>query len=159
MNEFIPARALAVAVREMRWITREGAKVDRVACPWLIRRFVDPDAEFVYVPKEMVFDEAKRLNATPFDVEGAELGHRGMDCSFETIVKKYGLKDPALLELAKIVHGADTRDPNPVAQAAGLKAIADGMALTTPDDQQKLDKAFPIYDALYAWCQKTVAAR
>lgn len=143
----------------MRWITREGAKVDRVACPWLIRKFLDPDAEFLFVPREIVLEEAKRLNATPFDVEGVDLGHHGPDCSFETIIKRYGLRDPALLELARIVHGADTRDPNPVPQAMGLKAIADGMALTTPDDNEKLAKAFPIYDALYAWCQKAVAAR
>ncbi len=159
MNGFIGARAFALGGGTVRWITREGAKVDRVACPWLIRKFVDAHAEFIFVPKEMVHDEAKRLNATPFDVEGVELGHRGMDCSFESIIKKYGLMDPALLELAKIVHGADTRDPNPVPQAPGLKAIADGMALTTPDDAEKLEKSFPIYDALYAWCEKHVAAR
>jgi len=107
----------------VRWIPREGAKVDRVACPWLIRKFVDPD------------------------------------CSFESIVKTYKLTDPALLELAKIVHGADTREPDPVPQAAGLRAIAEGMALTIPDDHEKLAKAFPVYDALYAWCQKATAAR
>lgn len=143
----------------MKWITREGAKVDRVACPWLIRKFVDPEAEFVFVPRETVLDEAKRIGATPFDVEGVELGHHGPDCSFESIVTKYRLTDPALLELARIVHGADTKEPNPVPQAMGLKAIAEGMALTVRDDHEKLAKEFPIYDALYAWCQQRVAAR
>ena len=143
----------------MKWITREGAKVDRVACPWLLRRFVDPEAEFVFVPREKVLDEAKRLGATPFDVEGVELGHHGPDCSFESIVKTYRLTDPALLELAKIVHGADTKEPDPVPQAMGLRAIAEGMALTIRDDHEKLAKASPVYDALYAWCQQRVAAR
>ncbi|MBI4416939.1 MAG: chromate resistance protein [Euryarchaeota archaeon] len=141
----------------MRWITREGAKVDRVACPWLIQRFIDPQAEFYYVPKDKVFEEARRLGATPFDVEGADLGHHGPDCSFETIIKRYGLTDPALHRLAKIVHGADTKDPNPVPEASGLRAIAEGMALTVADDREKLAQAFPIYDALYAWCKASPA--
>ncbi|HEV8594756.1 MAG TPA: chromate resistance protein ChrB domain-containing protein [Thermoplasmata archaeon] len=143
----------------MKWITRAGAKVDRVACPWLILRFIDMEAEFVFVPKERVLEEAERLDAVPFDVEGVELGHHGPDCSFESIVKKYNLTDPALLELAKIVHGADTDDPNPVPQAAGLRAIAEGMARSVPDDREKLSLSFPIYDALYAWCEDLVAAR
>jgi len=142
----------------MKWITREGAKVDRVACPWLIRKFIDPQAEFVFVPREKVLEVANEIGATPFDVEGVELGHHGPDCSFESIVKKYGLKDPALLALAKIVHGADTRDPAPVPQAAGLKAIAEGVAMTVPDDHEKLARSFVIYDALYAWCQRALAA-
>lgn len=143
----------------MKWITRAGAKVDRVACPWLIRRFIDMEAEFVFVPREKVVEEAERLDAIPFDVEGVELGHHGTDCSFESIIKKYNLADPALGELAKIVHGADTSDPAPVPQAAGLRAIAEGMALSVPDDHEKLVRSFPIYDALYAWCQDAVAAR
>lgn len=143
----------------MRWITRAGAKVDRVACPWLIRRFIDMEAEFLFVPKERVLEEAERLDAIPFDVEGVELGHQGPDCSFESIIKKYNLTDPALLELAKIVHGADTQDPNPVPEAAGLRAIAEGMARSIPDDREKLARAFPMYDALYAWCEGVVAAR
>jgi hypothetical protein len=143
----------------MQWITRSGAKVDRVACPWLIRKFIDPHAEFVYVPRERVLEEAKRLGATPFDVEGVDLGHHGPDCSFETIVKRYKLTDPALLRLAQIVHGADTADPNPVPEAPGLRAIAEGMALTTPDDHAKIAQEFPMYDALYAYCQRAVAAR
>jgi len=142
----------------MKWITREGAKVDRVACPWLIRKFIDPQAEFVFVPREKVLEVANEIGATPFDVEGVELGHHGPDCSFESIVKKYGLKDPALLALAKIVHGADTRDPAPVPQAAGLKAIAEGVAMTVPDDHEKLARSFVICDALYAWCQRALAA-
>jgi len=141
----------------MKWITRSGAKVDRVACPWLIRRFIDMEAEFLFVPKEKVREEAKLRDAIPFDVDGVELGHHGADCSFESIVKKYRLTDPALLELAKIVHGADTQDPTPVPASAGLRAIAEGMALTVPDDREKLAKAFPVYDALYAWCQARAA--
>ena len=143
----------------MKWITREGAKVDRVACPGLISKFIDSDGEFIFVPRDRVLEEAKRRNATPFDAEGVDQGHHGPDCSFETIVKRYNLTDPALHELAKIVHGADTADPHPVLQAAGPRAIAEGMARTTPDDHEKLAKAFPVYDALYAWCQKSLAAR
>ena len=142
-----------------KWITRQGAKVDRVACPWLIRKYVDPSAEFIFVPKDRVHSEAARLGAIPFDAEGVDLGHHGNDCSFETIIKRHGLTDPALLELAKIVHGADVKDPNAVPQAAGLLAIAEGMAATVQDDHEKLAKGFPIYDALYAWCQAKVAAR
>jgi len=141
------------------WITRQGAKVDRVACPWLIRKYVDPSAEFIFVPKDRVLSEAARLGAIPFDAEGVDLGHHGNDCSFETIIKRHGLTDPALLELAKIVHGADVKDQNAVPQAAGLRAIAEGMAATVPDDHEKLESAFPIYDALYAWCETKVAAR
>ncbi len=142
-----------------RWITRQGAKVDRVACPWLIRKFIDPAAEFHFVPRDRVLAEAERLGATPFDAEGVDFGHHGDDCSFETIIKRHKLADPALLELAKIVHGADVKDPHPVPQAAGLLAIAEGMAATVPDDHEKLEKGFPIYDALYAWCQAKVAPR
>lgn len=133
--------------------------MDRVACPWLIRRFLDPEAEFYFVPRDQVLAEAARLDAIPFDVEGVDLGHHGNDCSFETIIKRHRLTDAALAELAKIVHGADMQDPNPVPQAAGLRAIAEGMAATIGDDHVKLAKGFPVYDALYAWCEAKVAAR
>ena len=142
-----------------KWITRQGAKVDRVASPWLVRKFIDPGAEFYFVPKDRVLAEAARLGAIPFDAEGVDLGHHGNDCSFETIIKRHGLTDPALLEMAKIVHGADVKDPHPVPQAAGLLAIAEGMAAIVLDDHEKLEKGFPIYDALYAWCQAKVAPR
>jgi hypothetical protein len=143
----------------MRWVTRKNAAVDRIACPWLIRRFVDPDAEFLYVePKEidrLVRDEG----ATPFDVEGAELGHVDGRCSFESILVKYGLDDPALRRLGDIVHGADiesTRDRTP--EAWGLKAIALGFRKLYGDrDHEKLQAQVLMYDALYAWCQERVS--
>lgn len=133
--------------------------MDRVACPWLIRRFLDSDAEFYFVPREQVIPEAARLGAIPFDAEGVEFGHHGNDCSFETIIKRRGLTDPALLELAKIVHGTDMKDPRAVPEAAGLLAIAEGMTASIADDHEKLVKGFPIYDALYAWCKAKVAVR
>lgn len=143
----------------MRWITREKVKVDRVACPWLLEKFVDPQAEFFFVPREKVADEAKRLGATPFDVEGCELGHHGLECSFETIVKKYCLGgDPALRLLAKIVNGADTDNElwhQP--EGAGLQAIAEGFRhLGLKDDHEILEKEWIVYDALYAYCQEMV---
>jgi hypothetical protein len=143
----------------MRWITREKVKVDRVACPWLLKKFVDPQAEFFFVPRDKVAEEAKRLGATPFDVEGCELGHQGLECSFETIVKKYGLeKDPAMRLLAKIVNGADTDNElwhQP--EGAGLEAIAEGFRhLGFKDDHEILEKEWIVYDALYAYCKEMV---
>ena len=143
----------------MRWITREKVKVDRVACPWLIKHFIDRDAEFVFVPKERVAEEAKRLGATPFDVESCELGHVGLECSFETIVKKYGLdKDPAMRLLAKIVNGADTDNELwHQAEGPGLEAIAEGFRhLGLKDDHEVLAKEWIVYDALYAYCKEMV---
>lgn len=159
MSAFIARGRVRTRGGDVKWITRTGAKVDRVACPWLIRKFIDMEAEFVFVPREKVLEEAKLRDAIPFDVEGVELGHHGSDCSFESIILKYKLADPALLELAKIVHGADVDDPDAVPQAAGLRAIAEGMVRTIPDDREKLEKAFPLYDALYVWCEAAVAAR
>lgn len=143
----------------MRWITREKVKVDRVACPWLIHHFIDSQAEFFFVPREKVADEAKRLGATPFDVENCELGHHGQECSFETIVKKYGLeKDPALRLLAKIVNGADTDNELwHQAEGPGLQAIAEGFRhLGLEDDHAILEKEWIVYDALYAYCKEMV---
>jgi hypothetical protein len=145
----------------MKWVTREDAKVDRIACPWLIRRFVDPDAEFLFVPTSEVTKVAEREGAIPFDVNGAELGHVDGRCSFESIVLKYNLSgDPALLALAGIVHAADVAaDLHTRAEGPGLKAIAHGFSLLLGhDDARKIELESPLYDALYAWCQKQVLA-
>jgi hypothetical protein len=139
----------------MKWITRENAAVDRVACPWLIRRFIDPGAEILYVPTDRVHELAGSNGAIPFDVEGAELGHVGGRCSFESILVKYQIDDPALTTMAKIVHGADiAADEQLTAEAAGLRALAQGFRLLHgTDDARKLELSSPMYDALYAYCQ------
>ena len=143
----------------MIWITREKVKVDRVACPWLIRTFVDKDAEFLFVPADNVLSEAERLGAVPYDVPGVELGHHGKECSFEAIVKKYGMgNDPALALLARIVNGADT-DNSLYGQpeGAGLAAIAEGFRhLGYPDDHAVNAAERIVYDALYAYCREMV---
>lgn len=141
----------------MKWITRAHVKVDRVACPWLLKKFVDKDAEFYFVPAEKVMDEAKRLGATPFDVKDAELGHHGKECSFEAILKKYNLaRDPALALLGKIVNGADTDNTlwhQP--EGAGLKAVAEGFRHLGYQDDHEINSAeWIVYDALYAYCQE-----
>jgi len=143
----------------MKWITREKVKVDRVACPWLIRKFVDQDAEFHFVPADKVLEEAEHLGATPFDVKGVELGHHGKECSFEAILKKYDLAgDSALVLLAKIVNGADTDNTlwhQP--EGAGLEAIAEGFRhLGFKDDHEIHAAEWIVYDALYAYCQEMV---
>lgn len=143
----------------MKWITREHVKVDRVACPWLIRRFVDPEAEFLFVPADSVLRVAADTGATPFDVGGVELGHHGKECSFEAIVKKYDLgRDPALAQLARIVNGADTDNTLwNQAESAGLKAIAEGFRhLGLRDDHEILAAESVVYDALYAYCREAV---
>jgi hypothetical protein len=131
--------------------------VDRVACPWLINRFVDSDAEFLFVPASQIQKVVEEEGAIPFDAPGVELGHREGKCSFETIMEKYGLKEKALLRLAKIVHGADTNDPGSDPIAAGLEAIAVGYSLRFPDDQENLAQQFEVYDSLYAWCRLQTA--
>lgn len=143
----------------MKWVTREHAKVDRIACPWLIRNFVDKDAEFIFVPAEKVMQIAKEKNATPFDVPNVELGHYGEECSFDAIVKKYGLekKDPALVQLARIVRGADTPNRTLTPQSEGLVAIAMGFAATSKDDFDNMTKQFPVYDALYTFCKASLS--
>ncbi|MBI5722908.1 MAG: chromate resistance protein [Planctomycetes bacterium] len=143
----------------MKWITRENVKVDRVACPWLICRFIDPQAEFLFVPAEEVTATAQRQQAIPYDVKGVELGHHGQECSFEAIVKKYGLaKDPALVLLARIVNGADTDNSlwhQP--EGPGLNAIAEGFRHMGFKNDLELNRAeWIVYDALYAYCQKMV---
>jgi hypothetical protein len=142
----------------MKWVTRKNANVDRIACPWLIKRFIDPDAEFSYVGRDDVMRFAKSENAIPYDVPGVELGHVDGRCSFESILMKYNLADPALQLLGRIVHGADVpEDISIEPEAAGLRAIAHGFAsIHQAEDHKKLALETPMYDALYVWCQNRV---
>ena len=137
----------------MKWVTREKAKVDRIACPWLIRKFVDNRPEFLFVPADKVSEVAKERNAIPFDIPNVELGHHADKCSFDAIIEKYNLKDPALLELAKIVRAADTDNKELALESIGLEAIAEGFRHITKDDFDNMSKQFYVYDALYAYCQ------
>ena len=142
----------------MKWVTRSHVHVDRVACPWLITRFIDNEAEFLFVPKSEIDRVVKETGAIPFDTPGVELGHHEGRCSFESIIQKYDLKDPGLLKLARIVHCADVSediDKDPLAR--GLEAIASGYSLRYPDDEENLSYQFEVYDALYAWCRLQVA--
>ena len=138
----------------MKWVTRERPKVDRVACPWLIKRFVDPEAEFLYVPPDQVLAVAAREGAIPFDVPNVELGHHDGECSFDAIIKKYQLEDPALLRLAPIVRGADTDAKDLTPESRGLEAIAEGFRLAFSDDHELLERELSVYDALYAYCSQ-----
>ena len=143
----------------MKWVTRENPTTDRIACPWLIRKFIDPAAEIVYVPRDEVLGYAEREGAISFDAPGAKYTHRDGKCSFETLIDEYGITDPAIAVLARVVHGADVaedRDATP--QSRGLEAIADGFALLDLDDQRQLELELPVYDALYAWARQQVAA-
>ena|SRR2546423_6871932 len=137
----------------MKWITRERPKIDRIACPWLIKNFVDEKAEFIYVPKEEVFDKAKQLNAVPYDIPGAEYSHYEGECTFDYIIKKHELKEPALLQLAAIVRGADTDHFDLAPQSAGLWAISAGLSFNYKDDLEMLQTGMKIYDALYSWAK------
>ena len=142
----------------MLWVTRSHVHVDRVACPWLIKRFVDSRAEFLFVPKSQIDVVARQTGAIPFDAPGVELGHHEGQCSFETILIKYGLTDPALARLAAIIHSADIGDDlgkNDI--APGLEAIATGFGLVFANDQDNLDVQFYVYEALYAWCRLQAA--
>ena len=136
----------------MKWVTRSRPKVDRVACPWLIRRFVDRDAQFLYVAADQVAAVAERDGAIPYDVPGAELGHHGDECSFDAIVRKYGISDPAILNLALIVRGADTAAKDLTPESRGLEAIAEGFRRVFADDHELLEREMSVYDALYAYC-------
>jgi hypothetical protein len=140
----------------MKWVTRERPKVDRIACPWLIRRFVDQEAEFLYVPSDQVMTVAEQEGATPFDVPGVELGHQGEDCSFDAILHRYDLADPALKHLSLIVRGADTDAKDLTPESRGLEAIAEGFRLAYRDDLEQLTAELPVYDALYAYCRRRV---
>ncbi len=142
----------------MKWVTRSHVHVDRVACPWLIVRIVDSEAEFLFVPKSEIDRVVKETGAIPFDAPGVELGHHDRRCSFKSIMLKYHLNEPGLVRLAQIVHSADTSDDeykDPI--AAGLEAIASGYSLRYPDDLENLDHQFEVYDVLYAWCRLQVA--
>ena len=142
----------------MKWVTRSHVHVDRVACPWLITRFIDNEAEFLFVPAGEIKRVVEQTDAIPFDAPGVELGHVDGRCSFDSIILKYGLKEPGLLRLAKIVHAADISeqlDSDPIAR--GLEAIATGYSLRYPEDEENLSRQFEVYDALYAWCRLEVA--
>jgi len=133
----------------MKWVTREFVHVDRTACPWLIKRFVDPKAEFIFVPTERVQEVAKKENAIPYDVQGVELGHHGEKCSFDSIIEKYKVKDPSVLEVAKIVRAADTGKMEATPEAIGLEAVMSGISIVAKDDREAIAKASIVYDALY----------
>lgn len=144
----------------MKWVTRSHVHVDRVACPWLISRFIDSEAQFLFVPKNEIARVAAENDAIPFDAPGVELGHHEGRCSFEAILLKYELKDPGLLRLAQIVHAADVAediDQDPIAR--GLEALATGYSLRFPDDLENLERQFEVYDSLYAWCRLQAACK
>jgi hypothetical protein len=141
----------------VKWVTRERPRVDRIACPWLIKRFVDEQAEFLYAPGDLVMATAEREGAIPFDAPGVELGHHGEECSFDAIIRKYDLSDPALAQLALIVRGADTAAKDLTPESRGLEAIATGFHLAYQDDHEQLEHELPVYDALYAYCRQRVA--
>jgi hypothetical protein len=142
----------------MKWVTREHPRTDRIACPWLIRRFIDAEAEIVYVPPDEVLACAEREGATSFDAPGATYGHRNEKCSFETLVEDFRIDDPAVALVARVVHGADVaEDRGATPESAGLLAIADGFALLGLDDQRQLALELPLYDALYAWAKHQTA--
>ena len=145
----------------MKWVTRARPQVDRIACPWLLKRFVDQDAEFLYAPRDEVMAVAQREGATPFDVPDVELGHHADECSFDAIVARYGLasKDPALARLALIVRGADTQQHDLTPESRGLLAIAQGFSAAYADDHEQLAAELPVYDALYAWCRNQTRSR
>lgn len=138
----------------MKWVTREGAKTDRVACPWLITRFIDREAEFIFVPRDQVLAIAARVSGKSFDAPDADYTHRGDRCTFEVLIEDFDLRDPALTRLARIVHGADIDGEVGICpESSGLLAVALGFVRTTPDDHEKLRLQFPLYDALYAYCR------
>lgn len=135
------------------WVTRERPKVDRIACPWLIRRFIDPFAVFHFVAADWVIDVARETGWIPFDVDGVHYSHRGEECTFDTMIREFGISHPALLHLARIVRAADTGRPELEPRAAGLLALALGLSAIEPDDLVQLDAGIGIYDALYGWCR------
>jgi len=137
----------------MKWVTRERPKIDRIACPWLIARFIDKTPEFLFVPTEQVLAVAHETGAVPYDIPGAEMSHEGEFCSFDTFLKKYHLTDPALQQLAVIVRGADTSRLDLAPQAPGLLALSLGLSRVFADDHEMLRHGMVMYDALYAWCR------
>jgi rhodanese-related sulfurtransferase len=146
-----------IGTTRSKWVTREHPKIDRIACPWLIRRFIDPNAEFIYVPKDQVLAVAERTSGIPYDIDGVEFTHEGERCSFDTILRIYEIKDPALDHLATIVRGADTSRHDLSAQCGGLFAISLGLSANFPDDHEMLKHGMVIYDALYTWCRSLQA--
>ena len=143
----------------MKWVTREHPKTDRIACPWLIRNFIDSAAEFLYVPADQVLEVAERERAHSYDASGARYTHRDGLCSFEVLVEEYSIDDPAVRLLARIVHGADvSEDRDATPQSRGLLAVAEGFHLLELGDQRQLELSLPVYDALYAWCRAEVGA-
>jgi len=137
----------------VKWVTREFVHVDRTACPWLIRKFIDPQAEFIFVPTEKIEEIVKDQGATPFDAPGVKLGHRDGKCSFEVIIEDKNLEDPVLHELAKIVHSADTNDTNLAPEGVGLNALMTGARFNVKDDFEAVEKAAYVYDGLYSYCK------
>lgn len=137
----------------MKWVTRQYVHVDRTACPWLIKRFVDPKAEFIFVPVEQIKEIVRKEKAIPYDTPNVELGHHGDKCSFDAIIEKYKIKDAAVLELAKIVRAADTDKAEAAPEAAGLDAVMTGISIVAKDDHEAVEKAWPVYDAFYTNCK------
>ena len=137
----------------VKWVTREFVHVDRTACPWLIKKFIDPPAQFIFAPTEKIAEIAKTQGATPFDAPGVKLGHRNGKCSFKTIIEEYKLEDPVLHELAKIVHSADTRDTELAPEGIGLSAIMTGARYNVKDDFEAMERATYVYDALHTYCK------
>jgi hypothetical protein len=143
--------------KTMKWITRKNAKVDRIACPWLIQKYIDQEAEFIYVEHEDLLKKAQELDAISYDAPGAKYTHRDGKCTFEVLIEEFRLSSPALNKMARIVHGADIPDDLLVTpESAGLRGIAEGFTMTIGEDQEKLRVQFPMYDALYAWCTESV---
>jgi hypothetical protein len=140
----------------MKWVTRENANVDRIACPWLIKRFIDKEAEFMFVPRDKVLEIAEKEGAHSFDADGAKYGHQEDKCTFDALIEAFKLDEPALLMLARIVNGADTRNPDAPPESPGLKAIAFGYALMVKDDHRKIELETPMYDGLYEWCKREI---
>ena len=140
-------------MKDVKWVTREYVHVDRTACPWLIRKFIDPKAEFIFVPTEKIEEVVKTQRAIPFDAPDVELGHHGEKCSFDAIIEKYKIKDSGVLELAKIVRAADTNKPEIASEGPGLDAVMTGISILAKDDQEAVEKAKPVYDALYNNCK------
>ena len=143
----------------MKWVTRLYVHVDRTACPWLIRKFVDPQAEFIFVSPERIEDVTKKEKAIPFDTQGAELGHHEEECSFDAIIAKYKIMDPAVLELANIVRAADTAKPGIAEEGSGLSAIMTGLSIMSPNDEETVKKAAQVYEALYDFCRLRLIQR
>ena len=144
-------------MKSMKWITRSHVHVDRVACPWLITRFIDSEAEFIFVPKSKVMEIAEKTGAIPFDTPGAELQHRNNRCTFDAIIEDYELTEKALLRMAKVINAADTNNLDADPLATGFEAIAVGYSLRFPDGLENIERQFEVYDALYAWCRLDVA--